>query len=351
MAYGTLAINDLLQTTDQSVIDYGEDRVWQAVSDYFAAHNSIVQEQLARFVDMTTDRLRRYGSAPTMQMEAVDEFGRVDAQKITGGENVGFPLRRYAVALQWTRLYLLQATPAELAAQVRAAATADVLNVQTQLKKAIYTPTNTTFIDRLVDNVSLPVKALINADSTSMPIGPNGETFDGATHTHYLARAGGSLAASDVSALIDTVREHYTVGTPMLIINQAQEAAIRAMTSNFTPYMDARIVVGANTTVANGNLDQSNMYNRAIGIFDSAEVWVKPWALANYLFAYVQGAPKPVVMRERRAGSGMLVLDYENDQFPLRARQMAREFGMGVFERTNGAVLYAGGTTYSVPAL
>jgi len=285
-----------------------------------------------------------------MTMDEVDEFARADAQKVSPGVTVGFPLRLFQESVQWTRKFMQNATTQELAGQFTAAQDAHILRLQREIKRAIFRSTNVSFVDTLVDNVTLAVKALVNADSAAIPSGPNGETFDGATHTHYLARVG-ALAASDVTGAIETVLEHHSTGGVKLYINRAQEAAIRAMTANFTPYIDARIVTGSGTTVARGELDQSNMYNRAIGIFDSAEVWVKQWIPANYMWVFVTGAPKPLVLRERTPGSSGLQLVADNESYPLRAQTLEAEFGVGVWNRTNGAVLYVGGTSYVNPTI
>jgi hypothetical protein len=251
--------------------------------------------------------------------------------------------------VQWTRKYMQNNTVAELAAQFTATQTAHLKAISREIKRAVFTATNSTFIDRLVDNVSLALKAFVNADSAAIPIGPNGETFNGATDTHYVARVGASLAASDITAMLERVIEHHNSGQVMLYINRAQEAALRAMTANFTPYTDVRIVPGSATQTARGSLDQTNLYNRAIGIFDGAEVWVKPWIPANYMFAWVSGAPKPLVMRERTAGASGLTLAAEDEAYPLRARTVEAEFGIGVYTRTNGSILFTGGTVYVTP--
>ncbi len=353
MAYGTLAINDLLATVrvGQTIMEVGEDKTWQAISDYLDAYNEITNDELMGFVERTTERVVGVGGQDGMVMQDLDEFGRADAQKVTAGDTLGFPLRNYGIALQWTRLYMERHTPAELVAQIDAAMTADTLNIQKQIKRALLIPTNYTFVDKRVDRLSIPVKALVNADSMVLPIGPNGEIYNAASHTHYLARAGGSLAASDVSALIATVAEHYNMGEVELLINQAQEAAIRAMTSNFNAYVDARIIPASTAQVARGTLDQSNVYNRSIGVFDQAEVKVKPWVPSGYLFAWVRGQQPPLAWREYRAGSSNFRIDYENEQYPLRARQMGREFGVGVRNRVNGGVLFSGNTSYTAPTL
>lgn len=349
MAYGTLSVLDTLAASQQTIADYGEDAAFEGIELARQAHNEILMETMGQFVEISTDRQRRYGGDADMQMDEVDEFGRGDAQKIEAGVTVGFPLRLFDLSVQWTRKYMQTHTVAELAAQFVAAQKAHIKALQRDMKRAIFTSTNSTFVDRLVDNVSLTPKAFHNNDGTAVPVGPNGETF-ATSHQHYVARVG-ALASSDISSMIELVVEHHNEGQTMLLINRASEAAVRAMTDKFTPYVDARIIPGSGTTIANGNLNPNNLYNRAIGIFDGAEVWVKPWIPANYMFAYNTEAPKPLVLRERMAGGAGLQIAAEDEAYPLRARTLEAEFGFGVWTRSNGAVLYTGGTSYVIPTI
>ncbi len=79
---------------------------------------------------------------------------------------------------------------------------------------------------------------------------------------------------------------------------------------------------------------------------------VKPWMPANYLFAFVDGAPAPLMMRTRNAGSGDMEMVYEAEEHPLRARAIEREFGISVWNRTNGAALFiTAGGVYVAPTL
>ena len=351
MAFGTLNSLDTLAASQQSIAAYGEDRAFEAIDAALQAHNEIMRSMMADFIVPSTDRQRRYGGDASMTMDEVDEFGRGDAQKIAAGVTVGFPLRLFDVTIQWTRKFFQNATGAELAAQFTAATDAHRKRMIREIKRAIFTATNnTSYVDRLIDNVTLSIRALVNADSAAIPVGPNGETYDGATHTHYLARVS-TLAASDITSVLETNREHYATGQQYLYINRAQETSVRGFTSNFTAYLDARLIGATSSNQANGNLPPTNLYNRPIGIFDGAEVWVKPWVPANYMFAWIEGAPPPLVLRERAPGSSALVIAAEDEAYPLRARTMEAEFGVGVWNRTNGAVLYVGGTSYSSPTI
>lgn len=351
-AYGTYNLQDLL-AAQVPVIAFGEDNAFQAIQDALNAHNRITNEIISDLADTTTDQLRRYGGPNSMQMVAVDEWGVADAQKLTAGSNIGFPLRGYQITLQWTRWALEQMMTNELAVQFTAAQDADVKNLQLLVKQAIFTPTNATFIDKLVNGLQLPVKAFLNADGAPIPLGPNGEVFNGSTHTHYLGVAtGGTPLVAEVQALIETVIEHYAVGQPYLFINRAQEATVRAFTG-FQAYYDNRVTVATTITRGDAGLNPIALYNRAIGILDGAEVWTKPWIPASYMFAYMNNGMKPLVLRERANSTSGLRIMADNEMFPLRANTMAREIGVGVWNRPNGAVLdtTTGSSTYTAPTV
>jgi hypothetical protein len=46
-----------------------------------------------------------------------------------------------------------------------------------------------------------------------------------------------------------------------------------------------------------------------------------------------------------------LQIGAEDEAYPLRAQTLEAEFGVGVWTRTNGAVLYVGGTSYVIPTI
>ena len=353
MPFGTLTTLDTLATLRAQsgvIAEIGEDFAFESIQMALDVHNQLLAEAINDFVEMSTDRLRRYGGPDQMQMEELDEFGTASAQKISAGATMGFPLQFFGGGLQWSRLYFQNATGAELAAQVSAMMDADVKNVLKRLKYALMTPTNYTFEDRRVDHVQLGVKALVNADGAPIPIAPDGTTFNASTHTHYLGT--NSFGASDLTSLTNTVIEHFLHGSIKVLINQGSEASVRGLTG-FQPYFDGRLTPTITTTNADQvALDVMNITNRAIGIYGPAEIWVKPWIPANYMIALMDDPQqKALVMRTRSAGSGDLELLFDNEIYPLRARNYGREFGMGVWNRVAAAVLYIGNSTYQAPAL
>lgn len=345
---GISDIGSLLAARFTSVADFGLENITPILDRELQAHNQMMLDMITSLCFMTTDRQRLYGAGQGGSMVEVDEYGASPTQRGRGGSTVGFPLRKFQYNVGWTKVWFQRHTPADLAEVVIAAEKAHRQVVVRTIKRAIYTSANTTYIDHLVDNVSLAVKAFVNADSADIPTGPNGEAFVGATHTHYDGEA--SLTAAFLTALINNVVEHGHGGMVKVAISRTDEAAVRALTG-FTAYSDPRLIYVATDSTAQKQ-DLSRLDNRAIGIFGAAEVWVKPWAIANYIFAYDEAGPNPLAFRQDKSTSMQgLQIAAELDSYPLHAQFMESDFGVGVWERTNGAVLYFANATYADPTI
>lgn len=353
--YGTMMLSDLLATTSGQIAQFGpgaEEMIWAVFQRSLAAHNKQMAEMVETFCDFSTERLFGTGGIQTGDFQELDEFQTPRPQKVQPGENLGIPMRNYGYGQQWTELYLEEATPADLAGQFVSVMDADRRNVMNQVNRAMYLSSNYTSVDiRKKDQASLPVKRLANADGFSIPVGPNGETFNASTHTHYIARVS-TFASTDLDALITTVSEHY-MGMVQIAINSAQETAIRAFTG-FQATVDARIIQANTLTYAREPLDITNRGSRLIGVYSGAEIWVKPWAISNYIIGWNTGAPKPLMYRTRNGtdvpSSGLRPV-YKQRGYPLNMDGWAREFGVASKARVSAAVLYVGGTSYADPTL
>ena len=361
MAWGTLQVSDslaaLAQAANRTVAEFGVREVYEIIREDMRLHNELVLRELIPDLCAITDQREGvYGSRDDMTVEEIDEFGRPDVQKVGAPAVMGFPLSSYGRSVQWTFDYMQTATVGELAEQYQAMRVADLKGIKFNIQTRMFTPTNnTTYLDRKLDNRNLTLRAFHNADSTQVWTGPNGETFDGSTHTHYTGIA--TLTGAAVTALITNVLEHGTTGELVLYINAAQEAAVRGFTASgeFTPYVDARIVQPQTATYAQGaNLDLMNPGDRPIGIFGAAQVWVKPWIPANYMAVIDKGMGnmKPLAFRTRPNGA---LADWgfrkrvDSESFPLYAETLARDYGIGVWHRHMAAFLRTNNATYSAP--
>lgn len=346
---GTHDISSLLDIQFQTAESFGLDTIAEVLERDLAAHNAIVAEAVSDIAEVTTDRQRIYGTSLGGDMLEVDEYGRAPTQKGLPGDTVGFPLRLFQYNLGWTAKYLQVATPRELANQQLAAEKAHWRAILRDLKKAIYSPTNYSYRDHLIDNVVLAVKRFLNADGGGIPDGPNGEAFDPDTHTHYVANNGWSAAV--LAAGINSVIEHSHGGAVQVAINKADETAVRGLTG-FVPYPDPRIVY-RQTDTPNQTLDISRLDNRAIGIFEGSEIWVKSWALDNYPFIWdADSGEKPLAFRQRSQETLQgLRLAAENADYPLYVKFQEAEFGFGAWTRTNGLVIFMAGASFTIPTI
>lgn len=351
--YGSLTILDTLAAINVSVLEFGEENMAGYVQQILDAWESILTDIVSPLVADVPQRETTYGTnSTTGDMVDIDEFGMADAQKTPYSQAaVGFPLRNTGYSLQWTRNFLAQIRPVEMAKQVLDMTEADRRKVYSRLRTALFKATNNTgYRDRITDNKNYTIKALVNADSDPMPPQPiSNVTFNAATHTHYLATA--AFIEANFVALIETVREHGVFdGQLRVYINAAQEAAVRAF-ADFRGYIDTRLVYASTTTRAAQGGEFVNLEDRAIGFYGPAEVWVKPWMPASYLLCFRDGGGGEPVLGWRRpegglANLGNLSLVADIDRHPLHARGWEHMYGLAVWNRVRAAVLYTGGGSY-----
>jgi hypothetical protein len=348
---GLNSIDDLLEIRFRSPLQIGLNTIEPVLRRDMEIHNTLTNQMVSTFADITDDYQRIYGSSDVIEMVEADEFTRAHTQKGRTGSVAGFPLRGYQAAIGWDKAYFQRATVADMAQSQISAQKSQIIKLRTEMQRAMYLSSNYSFVDYRDSKVTLAVKRFVNADGLSIPDGPQGQTFNASTHTHYLATA--AATAADVNALIRTVLEHHVGGKPVIFINQADETQFRAITG-FQPYVDSRLTLNANQNQPNARLNPLTTDDRPIGLFGSAEVWVKPWALTSYWLCtdMSEGAPRPLVARVRKGADSLaLVTAAQLDFAPLYAKYMESEFGFGVWTRTNGAVLYTGGGAYVDPVL
>jgi hypothetical protein len=356
--YGTHSILDQLALIrNQTAIEYGEQRLADDFQRFIDAQNVLVNQMVGDLVEFTDIRLASYGTGARMDMVKADEYTRADAQKVAPTTtDIGWPLDLFQISLQWTRRFLKVSSVADLAVAMQAVREADLRRVRLELQRAFFNPSNNlTYTDRMIDGVTLPVRAFYNADGSPIPEDEFGNTFNGATHTHYIGT--GALVAADINSMLTTIIEHGVTGTLRIYINRAQEAALTAF-PNFTYYDRQLLVAGPGSTedqIRGGQtLAPFDLYNRAIGVWNGeVEVWVKPWIIANYIaFIDIDPANRPLRYRSRAAtGNGNLTLVAEDDRFPLRAETSEREFGISAWNRAKAAVLYTANATYAAPTI
>lgn len=353
MTIGTMQLSDLLvnQTGFQTVASFGTEKAAVMVQADLDAHQAVLTDVVSEIASPTTDKLDATGTTAAMTMRRFDEYGKPVTQKVSGAYNLGYPLEKWGIGIGWTREWFRTHTLRDLAVQTLAAEAAHVAAVYAGIRQAIYLSANYSFVDEFGDGpiITIPVKRLVNADGLAIAPGPNGEAFDGATHTHYLANA--TLTAAFGLSLVNTVLEHRVTGGVRIAIAQADRTAWEALTG-FKALNDPRIQYVA-TDTNRASIDITRMNNLQIGTFSAAEVWVKPWAVSSYPLAYDSANPSKPLRYRQRNGEALQGLQTaaQNDAFPLHAEFMEAHFGFGVRERTAAAVLDNAHASYTDPTV
>ena len=350
---GSYNLTDLRQLDDVKITTFGEAELAEAINAELAAHNRRYRDMAGLMMDVTTERIIVYGNNfESGMMQELDEFTRTPTQRIEeGGGTFNLPLRKYGDALGWTRDYLQQASVADIANRVDSIEVKDVKTLYSATRQAIFNPTNYTMRDFTVDRAALNVVRLVNGDGMVIPNGPEGEVFNAATHTHYLAAVAWDNATID--AAINTVREHGHRGQIRVFINATNRGAIAALTK-YEPLGAPLLQYSITDTRAIGTINNDLPDdNRTVGVWDGLyEVATKPWVPAGYAFVYDVAGPRPLAMRiPTDAGMQGLRLAANIPMYPLQADYYEHRFGVGIRERTNGAVVYFGGASYVAPAV
>lgn len=348
MKTGTFDISTLQSATNVSAVEFGFDNIAAIIAADNATFSQIVDEMLSDLAVTSTDRQRTVGNSLGGSAMEVDEYGQGPTQKDVPGYFVGFPLKRITFPIGWTAQWLKHAKASDLAVRNGVAQGAHLRRARYELQKALFTPTNYTFVDHLVDKASLSVKALINADSSAMANGPNGETFDGATHTHYDAVA--ALTAAALTAQIADVTEHRNGAVVRVYFNVADAGTVSALTG-FVPLQVPYVSLNTAANQATNRLDITKADNRQIGWFGAAEVWTKPWVPANYSVAVdVAASQKPLVRRVEDNDRGIHTAA-EIESHPLHANFSEWFYGFGIWNRLAVAILRFNNAAYASPTL
>jgi hypothetical protein len=373
--FGTHSLSELLTLRGPTIEAYGEQNLLNDITDALNIHNAAVRNQLLGDIrlEVTDEQLRAYGQSGGVRarMHKIDEFGLVDAQRVRSAPvtgNLGFPLERNQFAAGFTRDFIQTRSPRDAALIVQGAQEADLDVIEYEVKTAFFSPINRTFEDYLIDFVSIPVKRFFNADNMLIP-NYRQRTFDAATHTHYVGRAGGALAAEDIDAAINNVIEHGVAGPVEVWINLDDELEVTAFPSFWedqpvefvTPVLAPGTIVPRQTPPTIQTVNPEDPENRRIGTWRTRYVVrTKPWVPAGYILVIDTGK-RPLAWRVRDAAQGPasgdtpgradLRLVAELETFPLRGQVFEREFGIGTADRAAVCILYTGGTSYVMPTI
>lgn len=347
---GILTIDELRQVKYASAVKFGLDNINQVLSSDLAQYNGMVQEQMGYLAVSTTDQAKVWGSSASVGFIEMDEFGTPISKKNVVGSTVMFPIRVWGAALGWTEKFLQLHTPAELIERYDQIKRGHAENMLARIQKALFNNVNFDQVDPFT-GVTLNVKRLINADSSLIPQF-GGTSFNGATHTHYLARTS-TLANADIDGAISTVTEHGMTKGVKIFVNSANIAAVMALSKAKALDSSLMAYAGVSSTIA--KLDMSDTSNYLAGYWAGLyEIHVKPSQMipSGYiLVCATEEVEKPLAFRQLAQSELQgLRIDAPMASHPLVAQNMEAIFDFGVFNRLSASVLYVGNTTWANPS-
>lgn len=349
---GVYSIADLLQVKNASAAEFGVDHIAATVQAETSYTNNYVNEMLADLAQPTVKQIEVWGGNQASLMTEVDEFGEALPQKQAVGINASAPLKRFTQKLGWSQKYFEIATPAEMATQFLALRKGYLLQIQRQIKKALFNNVTATFVDSLYNGVSLTIYPFINADSTVLPDSPAGVSFSGASEDHYIGEA--TLTHEFVQALIDEVSEHGNTKGLKLFIALADVEHYAAFDAGFTPLPDEATQTLLTQLVSGKTIDNNDLENRQIGMWaGGVPVFVKPFMIEHYHLCVATGMPEKALLYRQRPQASLQGwrVNAPLKEYPLVAEFAEAEFGFAPYNRVMAAVYYDANATYAVPTI
>ena len=350
---GTYNIQDL-RNNYLSIYQFGLNNALAVVTQQLAAYKYSLDGSLATLTETTTERTEAAPSVISRRMAPVDEYGKVRTQKAGQNYGRGFPLERFQDATGWTEDFMVGASVRDMVVMTDSVQLAHTNEVRIGLAQALYTPVQRIlreYVDPAIGYQILTnqyVMPLFNGDGEIPSVGPSGQQFDG-THSHYAAVD--ALSAGDVDTLTNNVGEHSTGNQIVLYINQANAAQVRAL-AGFVAATIAQVINPLTGAVTTANLDVSRTDDKFLGYTGGGiPVYIKPWALLNYLLCINLNGPKVIKRRVSKIPllQGLRIKGV-NGEVNLFSQYWEDSFGFGVSNRASAAVLYFGPRPAGAPS-
>lgn len=349
-----VSIDDLLLVQRASAAEYGVDKIAQTIQSEVNYTNAQVSQMVSEMCTLTTSQIIPWGNQEAHLMTQLTELGQAVPQKMSVGINASVPLKRFGQSLGWTVKAFEIMTPAELANQFLAARQGYLLQVQRQIKKAVFTSASATWTDSLYNGVSLTLYPFANGDSTTIPTSPAGSTFS--NHNHY--NGASAFSPSAVNDLITDVVEHGNTRNLNIYCSLSDVSNFTSASAGFTALPDERTQTLLTQLVSGQTVDVSDYENKLIGYWNGGggagvPVNVRSWVPQHYYVCMSLGmGEKPLLFRQRPQQSlqGWRINPLYKDS-PIYAQEMEAEFGVNAYNRVMAAVLYDQNATYTSPTI
>lgn len=350
---GISTLSDLLAVQlNGSAIEYGLDKLNAEVVKSLDSYNKQLTEMNSKYCETVSEQVKVFGTNDTISMVKVDEFGSAPSKMTKGTWEVAFPLEKYSSKIGYTFDWLQLASVDEVNQKLMNLQTSHALETIKDMKKALFTMnSNVVFADKYDNGHEITLRGFWNGDGSKIPANASGTTFNGATHTHYIGSASGTLAGSDIDALIALVTEHDNTQNLMIAVNVADASKL----DSFTDFKALSSPFIKNDDGTFETMEYNDFENRKIGYWAGyIPVYVKRFVPKNYIICMSlgNGMSKPLGFRQHKVASLRgLRLNSENPNSLLIAKEAIAYQGFGVLNRSAGAVLQLNADSYTAPTI
>ncbi len=290
-------------------------------------------------------------------MQEFTEYGRADSKRATT-EGHMLPLKAWDRRLGWTWDYLRKARMSQIEADLQDGIK-DVRDKWRQriLRRLLQRGDDSGASAGLGSNGYSPGFAT-TAASTSVDFTPpaNGGTSFANTHEHYVPLAGGAFTNGVFSTAKDELREHGHEPPYEFLISPFDETTTRGL-SDFTPVQESLVAYGANTSLASLNQEADPIGSYYIGTISDFGVKVVRGMPQYYGFGYKTygqlSQRNPLRIRLQKGISSPTVqamtdpIAAGSANYPIQSLMLFLEFGVGVYDRTNGTARYVNNGTWA----
>lgn len=373
MAKGYSTSADILTVTRD-----GQDlnKIWDDYQAALAAFNKTRQPLIDLLSFRVTNVIEDIVQPGTERFEKASEFGipvSIRPQPVVTQR--AFPFDWYDLRAGYTFQFLAGgpnalggASTAQLDAILSQAMEADNFLLFDQTMKALFNNANRS---ATISNTAYTVTALYNADSSYIP--PyNGTTFDGTTHTHYIASGAATLDSTDLDQVSALVTEHgysQSAGYQIIILANSTETAViktfrRGVANNngqtalwdFIPASGTGFLLPSGWDVASGSQPGNSFAGMdVIGMYGPYLIVENNQIPSGYLVAAASAGRSSnlniVGLREPAQASlqGLIQKPGNNANYPIIDSFFIRGIGAGVAQRGAAAIMKVTAGGYTVP--
>lgn len=351
--------------------------IWRSYADALTEFNATRQPLVDLLSGSVTTLIEDIVQPGTNRFEEASEFGI--PQSIRTQPTVtqrAYPFKWYDLRSAYTFQFLSGgesgegASAAQLDSIINSAMEADNALVFQQVMKALFNNANRT---ATINANPYTVTALYNADSSWIP-SYKGQSFDGATHTHYVASGAATLDSTDLTDIAGTVEHHgYTRGEGynIILLVNPQEADViatfrRGVANNNgqTSLYDFIPTAGNNFSLMLppgytlvGGLNQNQFAGLEVAGSWGPYLIVKDYQIpAGYMVAAATAGMNTslnvIGIREHANAAlrGLVLKPGSNNTYPLVDSYFVRGIGTGVRARGAAAILQVTAGAWSVPS-